>query len=145
MEGALPTGATVTLRVRIAKAAAAGRSVLVLGSVYTDGYGVAYDGNGDVYLERWVRGARSVLGRIGHHANDARFHALTLTIAVRGASSNLLSAAFDGGAVDAQPLRDTSLSLTRGSFPVTAMTMYSKGSMRAYSVTLSSAAPPGRR
>ncbi|HUY41577.1 MAG TPA: PQQ-binding-like beta-propeller repeat protein [Candidatus Dormibacteraeota bacterium] len=143
-EYALLPGATVTIRARIAKGAIAGSTALVFGSVYTNGYGVTYDGNGDVYLERWVGGARSVLGSIVHHRNGTGFHTFVLTLVVRGVGSNLLSAAFDGDAVDAQPLRDTSLNLVAGPFPASVFTAGQDGSMQDYSVTLVSARPSPR-
>lgn len=133
---ALPAGTTIALQARIAKGSAIGGARLIVGDM-TNGYGMDYDGNGDIYLRKWVDGVLTNVGLSLRRPNDTRFHTLRLSVTVLSPNSVSILGSFDGiDPNNGKPLVDSSLDLTAGTWPVTAVTDVSVGSVRDYSVSL---------
>lgn len=134
MEYPLPVGSTIVARARIAKGSTLLESAIILGD-RTNGYGIEYDGNGNVYLRAFRGGAIANLGRIaGPYRNDRRPHLLELTITA-GGSSNEIRGSWD--AIDpngGRPVTDSSVVLTRGTWPITILTGGAGGTLFAYDV-----------
>lgn len=131
----LPAGSMVRVSGEFAKGATSSPSAVIVGNT-TNGYGLEYDGSGNVRIVKYVAGVKTVVGSSVAETNDTKYHTLTLTIGVQGASNNRLWATWD--AVDPNTgltVVDTALDLTAASMPVTVYTGGAAGKLLAYGVS----------